>query len=203
MPRTPPRRRSLPPDLSSQHRSIHMNRRHLLRTTALAMIAAPIAACSVFQSTTTNGVTTITVNVAKLDAYGQAFINGGTMLLDLPGISTLPAAAAVATVLAVLKTDIAAFDTATQGQATLTFDATSVPAAVQSVLADGKTLLTDARSVLGTAEQAAASTAQTYIDAIQTVVSIFSATIGQITAGARAGAVPMTETQALAVLRVK
>ena len=180
-----------------------MNRRHLLRTTALALVAAPIAACSVFQSTTTNGVTTITVNVAKLDAYGQAFINGGTMLLDLPGISTLPAAAAVATVLAVLKTDIAAFDTATQGQATLTFDATSVPAAVQSVLADGKTLLTDARSVLGTAEQAAASTAQTYIDAIQTVVSIFSATIGQITAGARAGAVPMTETQALAVLRVK
>jgi hypothetical protein len=180
-----------------------MNRRHRLRTTALAMIAAPIAACSVFQSTTTNGVTTITVNVVKLDAYGQAFINGGTMLLDLPGISTLPVAAAISVVLAMLKTDIAALDTATQGQATLTFDSTSVPAAIQSVFTDGKTLLADARSVLGTAEQAAASTVLTYIDALQTVVSIFSATIGQMTAGARIGATPMTETQALAVLRVR
>src|SRR6185312_15103835 len=111
--------RRLPPDLSSQPGVFAMNRRHLLRTTALALVAAPIAACSVFQSTTTNGVTTITVNVAKLDAYGQAFINGGTMLLDLPGISTLPAGAAIAAILLLLKTDLAALDTATQGKVTL------------------------------------------------------------------------------------
>ena len=180
-----------------------MNRRHLQRTTALALVAAPIAACSVFQSTTTNGVTTITVNVAKLDAWGQAFINGGTMLLGLPGVATLPAGVEIAAVLVMAKANLAALDAETHGQAMLTFDSTSVPAAIQSVLADGKNLLTDAQGLMDTAAQGTASEVQTYINAIQTVVSIFSATIGQIVAGARVGAPPMTEAHALAVLQVR
>src|SRR6185437_11906274 len=145
--------RRLPPDLSSQPGVFAMNRRRLLRTTALALVAAPIAACSVFQSTTTNGVTTITVNVAKLDAWGQAFINGGTMLLGLPGVATLPAGVEIAAVLVMAKANLAALDAETHGQAMLTFDSTSVPAAIQSVLADGKNLLTDAQGLMDTAAQ--------------------------------------------------
>jgi hypothetical protein len=182
-----------------------MNRRQLLRTSALAACAATLAACDAFTTTTdpTTGVKTLSVNVAKLDAYGQAFINGASLLLSLPGISTLPAAAAITAILLVLKADLATFDASAAGNVTLSFDASSVPAAIQSVLTDGKTLLTDARNVVGTAEAAAISTAQIYVDAISTVVALFAAEIGQMTVGAAAGSVPMTESRALAVLGVR
>jgi hypothetical protein len=177
-----------------------MNRRAFC---ALLAVAPAVAACDAFTTTTTNGVTTITVNVAKLDAYGQAFINGANLLLSLPGVSTLPAAALITAILGVLKTDLATFDASAAGNVTLSFDSTSIPAAIQSVLTDGKTLLTDANSVLGSAEQAVVSTAQTYINAISTVVSLFAAEIGQMTVGAAMGAAPMSEAQALSVLGVR
>jgi hypothetical protein len=174
---------------------------HPTRRIALLSAASllALAGCSAVTSTTTNGVTTITVNVADVDAWGQAFLNASGLILALPGIAALPVGAAISAVLAVIKTDLAAFDTASGGNVTLTFNATSVPAAIQSVLADGKTLLSDAAGVPGAVTATVQATASEYVQALETVVSTFAAAIGQITAGAS----PMSLGQALSVLKVK
>jgi hypothetical protein len=173
-------------------------RRHvLLGTTALGL-----AGCSAITSTTTNGVTTYTVNVAEITAWGQAFANGATMIGGLPGLLGTPIGLGIVAVSAVVKADLTAFAATAGSQLTLTFDSTSVPAAVNSLLGDGKTLLTDAAGALGNVASTVITTAQTYVSAVQTVVSLLSAAIGAQLAGAVPGAVPMSEATALSVLKV-
>jgi hypothetical protein len=176
---------------------------HPTRRIALLSAASllALAGCSAVTSTTTNGVTTITVNVADINAWAQAFLNGATFLLALPGVAALPAASLIGLALAAVKTDLAAFDSAAGGNVTLTFNSTSIPAAIKSVLTDGRTLLSDAAGVPGAVPATVQATASEYVQALETVVSTFAAAVGQITAGAALGAMPIAT--ALSVLRVK
>lgn len=160
-----------------------------------------VAACSAFTTTTTNGKTTVSVDVSKIDAWGQAFSNAGLLILGLPGVSALPIGAAITAGIALVKADLAAFDTAAGGNVTLTFDTSSVPAFVQSVLADGKTLLADVSGVPGALSSTVQTEANEYVQALATIVSVFSATIGSMVAAAAPGG--MSEGTALATLRVK
>ena len=96
--------------------------------------------------------------------------------------------------------DVAAFDAVTHGSATFTFDETSVPASIKSLLADGRSILTDTQDALGAA--AKTGPVATYLAALGTIVSLFEATAG--VAGATPGARPtMTEGAALAALKVR
>lgn len=171
---------------------MNITRRHILAASAIV----PIAACGIV-TTTGNSVS---INVAQIDAWGQAFLNAAGLVLTLPGLA-VPYGALVTALIPVIKADLAAFDASAGGKVTLTFDASSVPAGVSSLLADGKQLLTDVTSVPGLLADGAASTANTYVQAIATIVSIFSAAVGSVSVGAASGG--MTEGQALAVLHVK
>ena len=171
---------------------MHISRRTLLRTSALGSVAA-LAACGVVSSTTSNGVTTITVNVAQVAAWGAAIKNGAALIAGLPGIAGTPQGAVVMAIVAVVTADLAAFSTAAGGSVSLTFNSTSVPAAVSS-------LLTDAQGALGNVGATVLATAQTYVAAVQTIVALFESALGSTAVGASAP--KMTEAQALTVLGV-
>lgn len=176
---------------------MHISRRHLLAASTLV----PVAACGVFTTNTTNGVTTISVDVAKIDGWAQAFQNAGNLVLALPGVPALlgPAAPIVTATIAMVAADIAAFDKSAGGSVVLTFNAGSVPAAISSVLADGQKLLSTIQAALPST--AIVGTVATYVNALATIVSVFEAAIGLPVA--KLSAASMSEAQALAALRVK
>ena len=168
-----------------------ISRRAMLTSVAFPMATVALGGCSLFSSKTVNGVTTITVNLNQLDSWGQAIANAGTMLAPIvPSVGP-----AIMAVVKVVAADIAAIDKDTGGTATLTFDATSIPAAISSLLADGQTILKTATAAL---PAEITSEARTILGALQTIVSLFAAALGSMGAVKPA----MTETQALAALRV-
>lgn len=172
-----------------------MNRRTLLSGLPLAALAA----CT---TSTTGSITTVTVNVAQVDAWAQAFENAGNLILGLPGMNTALGGSGpiISVAIAAVATDVAAFDKATAGSATYSFDKTSVPSMLLSILTDGRSILTTAQAALGTASKT--GTVATYINALATIVSLFEATVGVMPAAAIMGAKPMSEADALAALKV-
>ena len=118
-----------------------MNRRHLLAT----IPALALAACGTVTSSKTGTVTTVQVNVAKLTAWADAISTAASAILTI--LSAVPQTAAVAmmveSVQKLVIADIDAINRAAGGQAVLTFDAASPPAAVASLLADGRELVAD------------------------------------------------------------
>lgn len=177
---------------------MYISRRAILGTSAL-LPAAALVGCGIVTTTKVNGVTTITVNVAQINAWAQAFGNGAAMVAGLPGIVGTPAGAAIAAISALVKVDAAAFNTAAAGSLTLTFNATSVPASIQSIVTDGQTLLNATKAAIPQVPAAAATLANTYLNAIATLVSLAEAAI---TTKVGTPHTPMTEGAALAVLRV-
>lgn len=178
-----------------------MTRRRILAIPSSAVSVVALAGCGIITTTTTNGVTTVTLDVGRIDAWAQAFQNAGTLILGLPGMPVLlgPAAPVITAIIAMAGADIAAFDKAAAGKLTVTFDTTSIPAAITSVLADGKKLLTTVQAAIPVG--AIAGTVGTYISALATIVSIFEAAIGS--APPAMGATPLAESRALAALGVK
>jgi hypothetical protein len=196
-----------------------MNRRAILRASALVPVTAALAACGIFTSTTTNDVTTVTVNVSDLNAWGTAIINAATLVSGLPGISTTTQGAGIAAISKAATAALAAVDVAAGTSQTFTFNSGSVPASITSLLSDGTTLLADAQAAAGGVTGTSVQTAQTYIEALTTIVALFQAAVSTIpttTAPAAAsghvmtvlpdGVIPMpakmTEAQALAALGV-
>lgn len=172
---------------------MNTTRRAILGASAL-IPAAALLGCGMISSTTTNGVTTVTVNTADANNWGQAFINAASLIATLAIPASAPAILAIG---ATAKVDLAAFNTATNGTLTLTFNSGSPPAALASLLTDGQNLLTAAQ---GAIPAAAATQAQTYLTALATIVSTAEAAVGVSVAGAAAR---MTQTQALATLGVR
>lgn len=156
-----------------------------------------LAACS---STTTNGVTTITLNVAQANAWAQAALNAVTLVTSLPGIVGTPPALAIIAVEPLISADLTAFNTAANGQLVLTYDRTSPAAAVTSLAADGQKLVTAVQAAIGNVASSAMQTAQTYLAAVKTIVSLFQAAAGSVAASAEMG---MSEGDALKTLGVK
>ena len=164
------------------------------RAVLVLLPAAALSACGLITTTTTNGVTTITVNVAQLNNWGQAILNAGTMLAPLiPGVGP-----AVMAILNLVSSDLAAVNKTAGGSVSLTFDSTSVPAALTSLLADGQKLIGTVSPALPAAASSVATEAQTVVNALQTVVSVLAATLGSVAAVKPV----MTEAQALQVLGV-
>jgi hypothetical protein len=182
-----------------------MNRRFLLLSVSAIVPAAFLAGCGAFTSNTVNGVTTVTVNVAKIDAYGLAIQNGADALLANPLISGAlgpQTSIAIAAALASAAAAINAINTSAKGSQTFTFNSASVPTALVSLQADAVTIFNTFKTGLAAAGQSLPANVLSVFDALQTVVALLLALIPTVGAP-KASALPrmtMAENQALTIL---
>lgn len=197
-----------------------ISRRSLLRTSSLGLAAALLAACTV---TTQNGVTTITLDVAKIKNYGQAGLNAAaTVGSFLSGFPTLaPYVAAIELADTALSGALTAFSTAAGSTLVITYNDANWKTRIDSLLTDlnkvGDAIegaISGSGSVLSAKVLAEA---KTYKNALATLISVFQGLLGVSDATAPASsAMPramirtgaphpitgMTEAQALKVLGV-
>ncbi|MCG4256955.1 hypothetical protein [Acetobacter senegalensis] len=182
------------------------SRRNFLRTAGLLACGTALAACTVTKS---GNVTSVTLNVAKVDAYAQAAKNFAGTILSVPLVTSALGSGRVTIINACVTGIVVAidqFDSAANGAATVSYDSTSVKTAVNSVIADLQTVLTYAKQGISGIESTA-STADTIskvnmaISAAETVLSLLTALIVSVGV-ARMAPTPMSEASALAVLGV-
>ncbi|ARW09925.1 hypothetical protein [Acetobacter ascendens] len=157
-----------------------LSRRGFLRTTALGLTAAGLAACT---KTTANGVTTYTLNVAEVTADGNAALNITKTVLAFTGIS--PTVVAVAdTGITGIQAALSAWNTFSQGKASITFDKNSVPAEFTSVI----TAIQNAATTVGNVVQSEAATLSTGLIAkiqavsadVASVAAVLNSAIGTV-----------------------
>ncbi|GBQ91837.1 hypothetical protein AA23498_1292 [Acetobacter nitrogenifigens DSM 23921 = NBRC 105050] len=179
----------------------NFSRRSFLRNSALVGAALTAAACTV---TTTGGVTAITLNVAKLQAYGQAGLNGAATIVGLAaGVASLtPYLPAIEVGETALAAALTAFSSAAGATVTITYDDTNWKTRVDSLFSDLSTVASSIDAAIQGAGSALSTTvrndATMALNALETVIALFRALLS----GASAGATPMSEPQALRVLGV-
>lgn len=176
---------------------MNMNRRNLLRATALALPAIALAGCV---ASTANGVTTITLNLATLDAYATAVENGATTLLGISLISAAlgsPKVVLIKALIAGVVASIAALDAANHGGTSLSFTTASIPAALTALQTDASTIFADIETVATSLGGSLASNVVTTVEALQTIVSLLVALTSTAVGAVKT---PMTGSQALQVL---
>ena len=187
-------------------------RRSLLLTTALVVIGVPLTMAGT--CTTTNGVTTVTINVAEVNAFAQAAANGVAMVEGDPVILAAITAAAPAVpqllLLAVngLAAATAAWNTATGGKATVTYDGTTITSAFDTLTGDVEKISTQlgaaASAVPNAGNLVLEKTTTTVVDvanAVKTALSFLQAIVAAV--GAPMAALPpMNKAQMFSVLHV-
>lgn len=198
-----------------------LSRRSLLRNTSLAGMAM-LAACTV---TTTNGVTTITLDVTKVKNYGQAGLNAAATVTSF--LSTFPAMAPYALAITAAETALSgalsAFSSAAGSTLTISYNDASWKTRVDSILSDLDTLAAAIESAIAGSgsvlSSSVLSNARTAYNALATLISVFKALLGvsdakapvgtrthltrdMVLVGAPVPATGMTESQALKELGV-
>ena len=172
-----------------------LTRRTLIASVPGIAAAGALAGCAVSQ----NGpVTTVTLDVAKMNAWGQALVNGAELVAVLPGFTGTPPALAILAIGPVIAADMTAFNKATEGSLTFTYDKTSPATQVTSIVDDAQKLVSAVTGSVSQIPAAVVADFTQYAQAIKTIVSLIQAAIGSVSAAAPMG---MTEAQALAVLR--
>jgi hypothetical protein len=176
-----------------------MNRRHLLRATALAVPAIALGACTV---TTANGVTTITVNTQLAVAYASGLAALASALVGLPGLSVAIGASlpAVEAAIADVNAAVPAINSAAGGSASFSFNTTSAPAFIASLLADAASLKNDATAAVTALGSSVPTNVTTYYDGL---VSVANAVAALFSLNAGAVASPMPVEQALALVHIE
>ncbi|GBQ28456.1 hypothetical protein AA12717_2958 [Gluconacetobacter sacchari DSM 12717] len=145
------------------------SRRSFLRGSAALLAGTALAACT---AATSNGVTTITIDVDEVVTdVGIALSIGQTTL----GFSGVPAGvvSVVNQGVAIIKTGLAAFQDSAGSSLSLTFDRSSPPAALTS-------LITDLRTVAANIAAVAESEGAALSSALLVKVSSISGDIGNI-----------------------
>lgn len=170
----------------------------LSRRTILS--AVPVVLATACTTSNTNGIASVTVDVAEVNAWGQAFANGALRISGLPGVMGTTVGATIAAVATTVKADLTTFVGVAGSSVTLSLNTSTAQAAVSSLLADGETLIRATNGITGL-DSDTATTAQTYIAAISDLVAIFQAVLSPTMAAALAP--KMTEAQAFAILGVK
>lgn len=184
-------------------------RRNFMRTIVAGTAIGALGACTI---TTSGGVTTLSLNVAKVVAYGQAGINAVSMILSVAAVSSAigaPAVAIINTSATALEAALAAFKTTAGSAVTVSYDNTSVKTAVDSVLSDLKTVAANLSSAVAGASTSVSSdilsTLNTTLKAVETVLSAFEAVLGvAVKRSLMTETVPaMTEPKALSYLHAE
>lgn len=199
-----------------------LSRRSLLRSSGLAGIAL-LAACTV---ATTNGVTTITLDVTKVKNYGQAGLNAAATVTSF--LSTFPAMAPYALAITAAETALSgalsSFSSAAGSTLTISYNDASWKTRVDSILTDLDELATAITSAISGSGSVMSTTviadAKTADNALATVISVFKALLGvsdvrapvntptqftrdMLMVGAPVPSTGMTEARALAILGVR
>ncbi|MCG4261402.1 hypothetical protein K6W36_12580 [Acetobacter senegalensis] len=182
------------------------SRRNFLRSAGLLACGTALAACTV---ATSGNVTSVTLNVAKVDAYAQAAKNFAGTILSVPLVTSALGSGPVAIINASVTGIVAAidqFDTAANGAATISYDSTSIKTAVNSIISDLQTVLAYGKQAVSGIESTAAtadtlSKVNTAISAAETILSLMTALIVSV-GSARVAPLPMSEAAALSVLGV-
>jgi hypothetical protein len=182
-----------------------MNRRNLLRASAFAVPAIALSGCGVISANTVNGVTTYTINVAKLLAYTSGAAALAAAFLAIPGVSVLigGTAALIETAVSDMNAAVPAINTAANGSATISFNTTSVPAFISSLEKDASNLLTYAQAAEKALGTSVSSTATTYYNAIIAAASALSALVSIGVAAKAPVNSTLTVEQALALVHIK
>ncbi|MFT9440830.1 MAG: hypothetical protein ABF593_03600 [Acetobacter papayae] len=189
---------------------------------ALALVAVT-EGCTV---TTTNGVTTITLDVTKVKNYGQAGLNAAATITSfLSSFPTMaPYALAITAAETALSGALSAFSAAAGSTLTINYNDASWETRVNSILTDMDTLAAAIESAIaGSGSTLSASViadAKTAYNALNTVISVFKALLGvsdakapvgtrmhltrdMVLVGAPVPATGMTEARALAILGIR
>jgi hypothetical protein len=185
-----------------------MNRRKFLSFGALAAATTALAACTTLRDGTK---TTLTLDVSKINSYGQAGLNAAetiaAALAFIPAVS--PYIATVTTIAELLKSDLAKFAASTSGKITVVYDDSSVKTIVDSVSTDLSHLLDAIKQAAASAIAAKAGVTQNTQNqislignALSTIVSVFEAMLGTVSTGSASSA-KMSEADALNVLGVR
>ena len=158
-----------------------LSRRNFLRTSAL-LGATALTACTV---STSGSTTTVTLNTAKVKAYGQAGINAIATILSITVIASAmgtPAVALIETAGTALAASLTAFSSATNGTLTITYDDTNWKTKVDTILVDLNGVATALRSGLSAAQSTVTNpiinTAITAFNALLTVLDAFMGVLG-------------------------
>ena len=177
-------------------------RRGIIKALAAGTAIGALGACTISKS---GNVTTITVNVAKVKAYGTAGINAVSTVLSIAAVASAigaPTVAIIETASAALEAALASFASVAGSSVTVSYDDTSTKTAINSVLADLQTVAADLSSALTGASEKVSdnvlSDAVTALSALKTVVSVFEGLLGVVSLSEPS----MTEAQALRILRV-
>jgi hypothetical protein len=175
---------------------------------SMAVAAASLAGCATTKSGTT---TTISLDVAKVKAYGLAGINAANTVLSL--LSFIPSLAVytapIKVVLTAINTDFTAFSTGAGSSVSVVYDDSSVKGVVDSLLTDLNRALTVLDSVLTSATADATipkdtlAKISTTVSALKTIVSVYGAMIGAVISTAADGKTGMDEATALRTLGVR
>ncbi|MFT9253031.1 MAG: twin-arginine translocation signal domain-containing protein [Acetobacter okinawensis] len=158
-----------------------LSRRNFLRTSAL-LGATALTACTV---STSGSTTTVTLNTAKVKAYGQAGINAIATILSITVIASAmgtPAVALIETAGTALAASLTAFSGATNGTLTITYDDTNWKTKVDTILVDLNGVATALRSGLTAAQSTVTSkvidTAIAVFNGLLTVLDAFMGVLG-------------------------
>lgn len=180
---------------------MNLSRRALLGTSVLGLPLA-LAGCGMITTTTTGGVTTVSVNLVALNDYVQAAQNGAAILLVSPLIAAALGPVKVALIEATIANaaaQIAALTKSSNGVATLTFTASSAPAAIAAIQNDAATILAAASVMFGSFKSTLGTQIQQTVDAFATVIDLMKAAGASTVAAPK---LPMAPSAALSLLGV-
>lgn len=158
------------------------SRRNFLRSAGMVAAAGALTACTV---TTSGKTTTLTLNTAKVKAYGQAGINAVTTILSITAVSTAmgtPAVAAIEAAGGALSVSLSAFATQTNGSLTVSYDNTDAKTRIDTLLVDLNNAAVALRAGLVAAQQtvtnSVVNTAIITFNAVLTVIDAFEGMLG-------------------------
>lgn len=158
------------------------SRRNFLRTTGLVAAAGALTACTV---TTSGKTTTLTLNTAKVKAYGQAGINAVTTILSITAVATTMGAPAVAAIEAAggaLSVALSAFASEANGSLTVSYDNTDAKTRIDTLLVALNNVAVALRAGLVAAQKTVTNsvidTAITTFNTLLTVIDAFEGLLG-------------------------
>jgi hypothetical protein len=175
------------------------DRRNLLRASALTVVGTALAACSIFSSTTTNGVTTVTIDTARVSTDGSAILTAISAVLMAPSIIVLlgPNLLTAQAALAAAQLALSQFTAMTGPSVTLALDTTKAQALIASFAGDVSQILTLVQPLTAKLKGTTATAIGNYVAATMTLLPLVQLAAALSATGATKTS--MTEQQALAV----
>lgn len=153
-----------------------------------------LSACT---SKTVNGITTVTIDVDRVNTDGNAMISALSAILLTPQmvVALGPNLVIAQAALVAAKLALQQFDTQTKGKLTLTTNTTTAVALIGSLISDAQTILALVQGSLSSLTTAVANRVTYYVTPAIALVSFLQIAVGL--AGAKGVTPPMGEADAV------